>query len=137
MSMLRITVDGVSAVAEINVGAEVSAEHIFAVLPMEVPLEHATRSGNCAVAIAPELIDASLPIELQVSMYYPNMIAFDPVRGYLVLAYGQGQARSAMGTHWVTHLGTVLDGAELAVKLQNTRDVGKSTVRFEKIEKGA
>ena len=132
MASIRVTVDGVTADVEILPSAVKAAEHLLDALPLEIPLEHATRSGNCAIATDASLRDESIPIEGQVSMYYPNMVAFDPARGYLVFAYGQGQARSATGTHWVTHFGTVVSGAsELAARLQSTRDVGATTIRIE------
>ena len=137
MTNLKISVDGVTAVAALkDDAAPKSTEKILGALPLTTTLVHASRSGNCAVAHDDSLADASLPIEGQVSMYYPNMVAYDPVRGYIVLAYGQGQARSSTCTHWVTYLGEIVEGAaELAAKVQETREGGGTLeIRFERGE---
>ena len=132
MSRIVITAGGVRAVAELKSTSERGTAHVLGLLPLTAKLSHATRSGNCAIASADALRDESVGVETQVSMYYPGMLALDAARGHLVLAYGQGQARSQTGTHWVTYLGDVVEGADdLAVKLQETRDVGASEIRFE------
>ncbi|WP_162606430.1 DUF3830 family protein [Jiangella asiatica] len=133
MTKLRITIDGVSAVAELkDAAAPAGVAAVVGALPLRTRFVHASRSGNCAVAHDASLQHPSVGIEGQVSMYYPGMLAYDPARGHLVLAYGQGQARSNTGTHWVTYLGDVVENlAELAVKLQDTRDHGALDVRIE------
>lgn len=136
MTKLRITIDGVTAVAELkDAAAPNGVAAVLAALPLQTRVVHASRSGNCAVVHDGALRDEAAGIEGQVSMYYPGMVAYDPVRGYLVLAYGQGQARSNTGTHWVTYLGDVVgNAAELAAKLQDTRDHAALDVLIEQGE---
>lgn len=125
MSRIRIELDGVTAVAELkDEGAPKGTEFVLSKLPLSTRVVHATRSGNCAV-VADDSLTSDAGVEGQVSMYYPNMVAYDASRGYLVFAYGQGQARSSTGTHWVTYLGDIVEGGEaFARKLQDTRDGG-------------
>lgn len=133
MTRLKISIDGVTAFAELKDTSARGVEKVSGALPLSVRLTHATRSGSCAIVAHDSLRDANIAIENQVSMYYPGMLAYDPVRGYLVLAYGQGQARSQTGVHWVSYLGDVTEGADaLAAKLQDTRDRGASDITIER-----
>lgn len=134
MASIKITIDGVTAVAELNDVATRGSEKVLSSLPLTTRMVHASRSGNCAVVQDETLRDDSVAVENQVSMYYPGMVAYDPARGYLVLAYGQGQARSRIGTHWVTYLGDITQGRDqLVPKLQETRDGdGAREVRIER-----
>ncbi len=134
MSRIKVSVDGAQAVVELKGSSAKSIEKVGSALPLTTRLVHASRSGNCAVAAADSLRDEGVGIENQVSMFYPGMVAYDPARGYLVLSYGQGQARSNTGTHWVTYLGDVVEGMdELAAKLAQTREgAGALDITFER-----
>lgn len=128
---ITIMVDDVRATLTLReASAPHTAAHLLSSIPKSVTVTHATRSGNC---VSVSLADGhtELPVEAQVSMYYPGMVAFDPTTSELVLAYGQGQARSPYGTHWVTYAGDVTEGFEhLAAKLQDARDHGVFTAHF-------
>lgn len=129
---ITIAVDEIRATLTLrDQTAPQTAAHLLGSIPDSATVVHATRSGNCAsVTLADG--PTELPVEGQVSMYYPGMVAFDPSTSELVLAYGQGQARSPYGTHWVTYAGDVTEGLEqLAAKLQEARDQGVFTVHFD------
>lgn len=132
MTQLVIKIGETEARAELkDASSPRGVAHLRATLPLTTRLTHATRSGNCAVAAHESLQSPDAGIETQVSMYYPGMVAYDAERGYVVLAYGQGQARSGTGVHWVTHLGDLVSGAdELAVALQGARDRGATEISF-------
>lgn len=72
MTKLRITVDGVTAVAELkDAAAPNGVAAVLATLPLRARVVHASRSGNCAVVHDAALRDETAGIEGQVSMYYP------------------------------------------------------------------
>ena len=129
MRTIELEVNGVVATATLQSGAPQSANKLWNALPLEIPLTHAIRSGNCAEATADALVDADQKVEGQVSFFYPGMVAYRPSTGELTFAYGQGQARSATGTHWVTYLAHIDAGEDAIYKAwEQTRSVGATTI---------
>lgn len=136
MRQIEIQVGDVVATATLRTDAapELTAR-LWDALPIEVPLVHAIRSGNCAEATCAELVDPDQKVESQVSFFYPGMVAYRPATGELTFAYGQGQARSETGTHWVSYVGQV-DGSgdDIFTAWEATRSVGVSTVAIRRKE---
>jgi hypothetical protein len=130
MRQIQIQVGDVIATATLRTDAAPAlAAKLWDALPLELPLRHAVRSGNCAEATSPDLADPALKVESQVSFFYPGMVAFRPATGELTFAYGQGQARSETGTHWVSYVGQVdADGTDIFKAWEATRSVGASAV---------
>lgn len=136
MRKIEIQVGDVVATATLRTDAAPTlAAKLWDALPVEAPLLHAVRSGNCAEATCADLADPEQKVESQVSFFYPGMIAYRPATGGLTFAYGQGQARSETGTHWVSYIGQVDTGDdEIFAAWERTRSVGASSVTIRKKE---
>jgi hypothetical protein len=136
MRQIEIQVGDVVATATLRTDAapNVTAK-LWAALPLDVPLSHAIRSGNCAEASAADLVEPDQKVESQVSFFYPGMVAYRPLTGELTFAYGQGQARSETGTHWVSFVGQIDgDGKDIFAAWERTRSVGASSVAIRRKE---
>jgi hypothetical protein len=134
MRQIEIQVGDVVATATLRTdAAPKTTARLWDALPVEVPLIHAIRSGNCAEATVDGLVEPAQKVESQVSFFYPGMIAYRPATGELTFAYGQGQARSEIGTHWVSYVADV-DPADNAIyrAWEATRSVGASSVSIRK-----
>jgi hypothetical protein len=136
MQQIEIQVGDVTATATLRAdAAPVLTGKLWEALPVELPLRHAVRSGNCAEAASPDLADPELKVESQVSFFYPGMVAYRPGTGELTFAYGQGQARSETGTHWVSYIGQIDgNGADIFKAWEATRSVGASSVSIRRKE---
>lgn len=136
MKRIEIEVGGVVATATLKETAAPGAVvKIWDALPLQAPLIHAIRSGNCAEATSDALVQPNQAVENQVSFFYPGMLAYRPTTGELTFAYGQGQARSETGAHWVTYVADLDDGgAAIYKQWERTRSVGATSIQIRRQE---
>jgi hypothetical protein len=136
MPKIEIQVGDVVATATLRTDAAPTvAAKLWDALPLEVPLIHAIRSGNVAEATVAQLVEPAQKVESQVSFFYPGMVTYRPATGELTFAYGQGQARSETGTHWVSYVGQIDgDGKDIFAAWERTRSVGASSVAIRRKE---
>lgn len=129
MTNVLFEVGGATAVATIVDESETGGAFV-ASLPLEGVLEHSFWSGlTCEFALplgAPEEEAGHTVLSL-----YPGSLAYDARRQRVMISYGNGESRTALGRSYVVRFGELGDGrASLLEALGRVHDQGKTPVRI-------
>lgn len=130
---IRLTLDGVEAVARLNDDAAPdTVAKFWAALPVEETLRHVRWGGEAGYILIRTLADKTQPIENKISIYPPASIGFRPEHGEVAFSYGQAQARDHVRTAtWACHLGTIESSCEaFFAKVRATRAEGGKRIRL-------
>lgn len=132
---IRITLDGVEAVAQLNeADAPETIAKLWAALPISERLRHVRWSGDAGYLMVARLADRTQPTENRVSFYPAGAVMFRPDHGEIAFSYGQAQARDHMQVAgWACHLGTLeTNVAAFLDKVRETRAQGGKPIRLER-----
>jgi hypothetical protein len=132
---IRITLDGVEAVARLNEdAAPETVARLWAALPISDRLRHVRWSGDAGYLMITRLADRTRETENRVSFYPPGAVMFRPDHGEIAFSYGQAQARDHMQVAgWACHLGTLeTNVAAFLDKVRDTRAEGGKPIRLQR-----
>jgi hypothetical protein len=142
---LRITLDGVEAVARLHENAAPkTVVRLWAALPLEERLRHVRWSGDAGYRMVSKLADSTHladnthTVENPVSFYPSAGIVFRWEHGEIAFCYGQAQARDHMRVAaWACHVGTLEDNAAAFLdKVQATASEGAKPIRLAREAEG-
>ncbi len=134
---MRLETGGVVAEAELlDENAPKAAEAFWSMLPMERKLISAKWSGDVGVVHPGDgPVRDVAELENPVTSIYPGAIVMRPRGSEILIGYGVGEYRWAVGVDYTTRIGKIVTNRQaFFAQVAKTGDQGPSTITISRVE---